>query len=315
MSRPPCWRPSCFRSSPRARTPALAVRRHPSVEIARDAEPVRVGSLTAETLQRPRRRPVRVDRAAVGAGQQGGRHDHRRLRLPARHRPHPQGDRHARTSRRRPRVQHDRHRVVVRRHVRRPAGAPQPAARRPARHRPVRTGPTAPGCRTCEEPYADAAAACGAALGDRADDYTTALSADDLAAVIAQLGLGKVDVYGDSYGTFFTQVFVGRHPDLIRTVVLDASYPTYGENGVVPDAGGRDAPRLRHGLRAVGALPDRRRRVRADARAGAGPGAQAPVARPLARRRRQAGAGGGGRPHARRRGVRRDVHARRSTAS
>ena len=38
--------------------------------------------------------------------------------------------------------------------------------------------------------YAPAAAACGAALGARADDYSTALSADDLAAVVDALGLG-----------------------------------------------------------------------------------------------------------------------------
>jgi pimeloyl-ACP methyl ester carboxylesterase len=85
--------------------------------------------------------------------------------------------------------------------------------------------------------YAEAAAGCGAQLGERADDYTTALSADDLAAVIEALELKRVDVYGDSYGTFFAQVFVGRHPELIRTVVLDASYPTYGESGWYPTQG------------------------------------------------------------------------------
>jgi pimeloyl-ACP methyl ester carboxylesterase len=79
--------------------------------------------------------------------------------------------------------------------------------------------------------YAPAAAACGAALGDRADDYSTALSADDLAAVVAALGLGPVDVYGDSYGTFFAQVYAGRHPEQVRSVVLDSAYPTYGEDG------------------------------------------------------------------------------------
>ena len=85
--------------------------------------------------------------------------------------------------------------------------------------------------------YAEAAGACGAQLGDRADDYTTALSADDLAAVVEALELKKVDVYGDSYGTFFAQVFVGRHPDLVRTVVLDASYPAYGESAWYPTQG------------------------------------------------------------------------------
>src|SRR4051794_4202331 len=73
--------------------------------------------------------------------------------------------------------------------------------------------------------YADAAAACGAQLGARSDDYATALSADDLAAVVTALGVGPVDLYGDSYGTFFAQVFAGRHPDQLRSVVLDSAYP------------------------------------------------------------------------------------------
>ena len=68
--------------------------------------------------------------------------------------------------------------------------------------------------------YRIAAGKCGRKLGDRADDYSSALSADDLAAVIRKLRLGKVDVYGDSYGTFFMQVFAGRHPGLVRSVVL-----------------------------------------------------------------------------------------------
>jgi len=86
-------------------------------------------------------------------------------------------------------------------------------------------------------PYADAAAACAAQLGDRADDYSTALSVDDLAAVVDSLHLGPVDLYGDSYGTFFSQVYAGRHPDQIRSVVLDSAYPAYGEDGWYPTQG------------------------------------------------------------------------------
>src|SRR5205085_5801868 len=71
-------------------------------------------------------------------------------------------------------------------------------------------------------------------LGIHADDYTTERSADDLAAVIEALALPPVDVYGDSYGTFFTQVFTGLHPEHVRTVVLDASYPAYGESAWYP---------------------------------------------------------------------------------
>ena len=71
----------------------------------------------------------------------------------------------------------------------------------------------------------------------RSDDYTSARSADDLAAVIHRLGLGRVDLYGDSYGTFFAQVFAGRHPDLLRSLVLDGAYPTHGETAWYPTQG------------------------------------------------------------------------------
>ena len=41
-------------------------------------------------------------------------------------------------------------------------------------------------------------------FGPHATDlFATAYAVDDLAAVIRALGLGKVDMYGDSYGTFF----------------------------------------------------------------------------------------------------------------
>ena len=82
--------------------------------------------------------------------------------------------------------------------------------------------------------YAPAAARCARSLGDHAHLYGSALSADDLAAVVDALALGKVDVYGDSYGTFFTQVYAGRHPDQVRSLVLDSAYPTYGETAWYP---------------------------------------------------------------------------------
>ena len=86
-------------------------------------------------------------------------------------------------------------------------------------------------------PYRIAAGRCGRALGDRADDYTSALSADDLAAVVARLGIDRVDLYGDSYGTFFQQVVTGRHPEMVRSLVLDSAYPTYGETAWYPTQG------------------------------------------------------------------------------
>ncbi|MET0839742.1 MAG: alpha/beta fold hydrolase [Marmoricola sp.] len=90
--------------------------------------------------------------------------------------------------------------------------------------------------------YNVAARRCALLLGPRADDYTTARSADDLSEVISRLGLGAVDLYGDSYGTFFTQVFTGRHPTQVRSLVLDSAYPTYGESAFYPT----QAPAMRH---------------------------------------------------------------------
>lgn len=61
-----------------------------------------------------------------------------------------------------------------------------------------------------------------------ADLFGTAYAADDLAAVMRALRTGRVDLYGDSYGTWFAQAFVARHPRAVRSVVLDSAYPVRG---------------------------------------------------------------------------------------
>ena len=66
---------------------------------------------------------------------------------------------------------------------------------------------------------------CGLQLGRASDLYSTADAADDLADVLDALGTSRVDLYGDSYGTFFSQVFAIRHPARLRALVLDATYP------------------------------------------------------------------------------------------
>jgi pimeloyl-ACP methyl ester carboxylesterase len=71
-------------------------------------------------------------------------------------------------------------------------------------------------------------AACGRSLGARAPLYSTTLASDDLAAVLDALAIGRVDLYGDSYGTFFAQVFAVRHPAKLRSLVLDGAYPLGG---------------------------------------------------------------------------------------
>lgn len=74
--------------------------------------------------------------------------------------------------------------------------------------------------------------ACGRSLGARAALYGSALAADDLAAILEALGSAPVDLYGDSYGTYFAQVFALRHPQRLRSIVLDGAYaldgPDYG---------------------------------------------------------------------------------------
>lgn len=59
------------------------------------------------------------------------------------------------------------------------------------------------------------------------DLFATPYAVRDAAHVMRALDVGKVDMYGDSYGTWFVRSFVSRHPDMLRSVVLDSSYPMF----------------------------------------------------------------------------------------
>jgi pimeloyl-ACP methyl ester carboxylesterase len=72
------------------------------------------------------------------------------------------------------------------------------------------------------------AEACGVELGKRFDLYTSANAADDLKAVLDSLGIPKIDLYGDSYGSFLSQTFAVRYPHSVSTLVLDGTYPITG---------------------------------------------------------------------------------------
>lgn len=63
---------------------------------------------------------------------------------------------------------------------------------------------------------------CRAELEKRADlrFYTTPIAMDDLEEVRQQLGYGKVDLVGASYGTRAAQVFMKRHPQSVRSALL-----------------------------------------------------------------------------------------------
>ena len=64
--------------------------------------------------------------------------------------------------------------------------------------------------------------------------FGTANAVQDLAATIRALQLGPVDLYGDSYGTFFAQAFTSRFPKLLRSVTLDSSYSASSLNPWFP---------------------------------------------------------------------------------
>lgn len=85
--------------------------------------------------------------------------------------------------------------------------------------------------------WREAIGSCAARLGDQFDLFGTSLAADDLAAIINALQLGPSNIYGVSYGTFFGQVFAGRHPGLTRSLLLDSAYPVFGETGWVETVG------------------------------------------------------------------------------
>src|SRR3954447_16556396 len=75
---------------------------------------------------------------------------------------------------------------------------------------------------------------CGADLGARGGLYGTAAAADDLDAVRAALSLDKLDLWGDSYGTFLMPIYAARHPEHVRSIVLDGALP------ITQDPWGRD---------------------------------------------------------------------------
>jgi pimeloyl-ACP methyl ester carboxylesterase len=87
--------------------------------------------------------------------------------------------------------------------------------------------------RTSGAPFARRVARCAQEIDTRfgrgaRDLFATAYAADDLAAVMRALRLGKADLYGDSYGTYFVQDFIARHPGMLHSVVLDSVYPRRG---------------------------------------------------------------------------------------
>jgi pimeloyl-ACP methyl ester carboxylesterase len=91
--------------------------------------------------------------------------------------------------------------------------------------KPLQDFPYAPFAPVALRPYRLAVGRCGALLGSRSDAYGTGAAVDDMVDVLDALGLRRVDVYGDSYGSFAAQALVLRHLDRVRSLVLDGTYP------------------------------------------------------------------------------------------
>ena len=66
---------------------------------------------------------------------------------------------------------------------------------------------------------------CLAGLKADARLYTTAIAMDDIDEVRQFLGYGSINLWGGSYGTRAALVYLKRHEDSVRTVVLDAVAP------------------------------------------------------------------------------------------
>lgn len=75
----------------------------------------------------------------------------------------------------------------------------------------------------------DHLAACAARLGAEADltRYTTPIAVDDIDEVLGWLGYEQVNLFGTSYGTRVALVFLRRHPERVRTVIVNGVAPPH----------------------------------------------------------------------------------------
>jgi pimeloyl-ACP methyl ester carboxylesterase len=75
---------------------------------------------------------------------------------------------------------------------------------------------------------AEGVARCARALAPRADVrfYDSAPAVDDLEELRAALGYRTLDLYGTSYGTRSALVYLRRHPEHVRLVLMHGSVPT-----------------------------------------------------------------------------------------
>ncbi len=94
------------------------------------------------------------------------------------------------------------------------------------------TGGSAPlGCKAFSRPtrrYVARAGRCAAQIGPKRDFFSTSQAVQDMEVVLRALHAGKIDLYGDSYGTYAAQAYALRFPQRLRSLTLDAAYPLPG---------------------------------------------------------------------------------------
>ena len=74
--------------------------------------------------------------------------------------------------------------------------------------------------------------------------YSTCMAADDYNEVRLALGYGKINVTGGSYGTRMALVYMRRHPETVRTAILNGIAPIAFKNPLFHAPGFHDAIRL-----------------------------------------------------------------------
>ena len=160
---------------------------------------------------------------------------------------------------------------------------PRPPARRRPRHRALRCARlpgAAPHDRRLRAPRRPLRRAARPA---RRPLHARAPSVDDLADVLDALGIAVVDFYGDSYGSYFGQAFAVNHPQRLRSLVLDGTYPLPGHRPGARRPRRGDLARAAARLRAPAEL----RRPRRGPAGGAAPARRADPRGPRARHRHQ----------------------------
>jgi pimeloyl-ACP methyl ester carboxylesterase len=76
--------------------------------------------------------------------------------------------------------------------------------------------------------YIPRAGRCAKQIGSKRDLYATSQAVQDVEAVVRSLHAGRIDLYGDSYGTYAAQAYALRYPGRLRSLVLDGAYPLPG---------------------------------------------------------------------------------------